>query len=103
MAHEESPEAPAAARRRRGRAGVPVVVLLAAACATPPATVAPVGTVARARENYRASLGSCQEIRESRLATLGPPIFQPISGDAPFNECLGRAKTRLEVQLSEAD
>jgi hypothetical protein len=103
MAYDNSPQAPAAARRPRGGPAVLLPLLLAAACATPTVPAPPEGTVARARQNYRASIGSCQQVRESHLATLGPPVFQPISGDAPFNECLARAKTHLEVQLSEAD
>jgi hypothetical protein len=102
MALGESPETAAAARRPRGSACL-LAAALAAACTTPTPPAAPVGTVARARQNYRASIGSCQEVRESRLNTLGPPVFQPISGDQPFNECLARAKTHLDVELSEAD
>jgi hypothetical protein len=82
---------------------LPLLGLLLA-CATPaPPAVAPVGTLARARQDYRASLDFCQEVRGSRLSTLGPPIFQPISGDAPFNECLSRAKTDFDVELNEAN
>jgi hypothetical protein len=81
----------------------PVVLAVAACTTTAPAAVAPVGTVGRARENYRASVDSCQQVRAARLATLGPPIFQPISGDEPFNECVTRAKSHLAVELSEAD
>jgi hypothetical protein len=100
--------APAAARRPfRHRCLLASVLLAATACATAtPAPVAPVaaeGTVARARQNYRANIGSCQQIRESQLATLGPPMFVLLSGDQPFNECLARALTHLDVELSEAD
>ncbi len=103
--------APAAARRplRRTRRWASVF-LAAAACATttpkavaPVAEVAPEGTVARARQNYRANIGSCQQIRESQLATLGPPMFVLLSGDQPFNECLARALTHLSAELNEAD
>jgi hypothetical protein len=96
----------ATAATRRGRGGLclaPAVLLAAVACVTTAPAVAPEGTVARARQNYRASVGSCQQIREARLATLGPPIFQPISGDQPFEECLARASTHLDRELSEAD
>ena len=96
---------PAAARRLSARRRLLAGCFLAsAACATAvPPPVAPEGTVARARQNYRANICSCQEIRESRQATLGPPIFQLVSGDQPFNECLARALTHLDVELSEAD
>jgi hypothetical protein len=108
MADTEIPAGtPAAARRLwPGRRLLAGCFLVCAACVTttvPVAPVAPEGTVARARQNYRANIGSCQEIRESRLATLGPPIFQLVSGDQPFNECLARALTHLDVELSEAD
>jgi hypothetical protein len=95
--------APAAARRPRGSPHLLLLAVVAAGCTTTPVRVAPVGTIARARENYRASIGSCQQVRESRLGTLGPPIFQLLSGDQPFNECLARAKTHLDVELAEAD
>ena len=100
--------APAAARRPLcGPRLLASVLLAATACATtkPPEVVpvAPEGTVARARQNYRANIGSCQQIRESQLATLGPPMFVLLSGDQPFNECLARALTHLGVELNEAD
>lgn len=105
MAKERSfKRAPAAARRPPGPRLLASAFLAAAACATTtPPPLAPEGTVARARQNYRANIGSCQQIRESRLATLGPPIFQLASGDEPFNECLARALTHLDAELSQAD
>jgi hypothetical protein len=72
-------------------------LLLTAACATPPTASAPPATLAQARQSYTAEVSSCQRIRNSRLTTLGPPIFQPISGDEPFNDCVTRAKADLNV------
>jgi hypothetical protein len=81
-----------------------VCAVVATGCATTsPVPLAKAGTPARARQDYTASLDVCQAVRASQLSTLGPPIFQPISGDQPFNECLGRAKTALDRALDEAD
>jgi len=92
---------------RRGRPGLrrllPLLLLLSGCATTAPPAVAPVGTLARARQDYTASLDFCQQVRASRLSTLGPPIFQPISGDAPFNECLTQAKTDFDVELNESN
>jgi hypothetical protein len=72
-------------------------LLLTAACATPPAAYAPPATLAQARESFTAEVSSCQRVRNSRLSTLGPTIFQPISGDEPFNDCVTRAEADLKV------
>jgi hypothetical protein len=76
-------------------------LLLLAACATPQAPSASVVTPFAAHQEYAFHVGTCQAVRESRLGTLGPTVFQPISGDEAFNECVSRARDAFEVQLSE--
>ncbi len=83
--------------------GTAVSLLLAAGCATAPVASASPGTVARAQEDFTADVTYCQRVRSSRLSTLGPTIFQPISGDEPFNECVTRAKRHLDLAMLDAE
>jgi hypothetical protein len=76
-------------------------LLLVAACAGAPAAVAPHGTVEQAQEDFRADVSYCQRVRSSRVGTLGPTVFQPISGDEVFNECVTRAKNHLDIAMLE--
>jgi hypothetical protein len=80
-----------------------LVFFLGGCATTAPPAIAPVGTLARARQDYTASLDSCEQVRSSRLSTLGPPIFQPIQGDERFNECLSRAQADYVAELNEAN
>jgi hypothetical protein len=86
---------------RMALAAVSLVCLLSCAAVSPPST--PKTTVATARKNYGAALNNCQLARSSRLSTLGPPIFQPISGDEVFNDCVTRARNDLELALSRRE
>jgi hypothetical protein len=79
-----------------------VHLCMSACTSLPPAPTAK-DTVSDVRQRYLSALNSCQLARSARLSTLGPTIFQPISGDEVFNECVTRAKASLEVALAHVD
>lgn len=79
------------------------LLFLADGCAPIAQNSATPGTVARVRQDYDATINYCQRARSSRLSTLGPTIFQPISGDEVFNECVTRAKANLDVEMAQVE
>jgi hypothetical protein len=74
-------------------------VMLAAACTTAVPADTPPLSRELALQNYKTSLYYCKAARESRTSTLGPPVFQPITGDEAFEACIVQAKMGLEAQL----
>ena len=91
------------ARVLRGVQLAALAFVLLAGCAGTQTALVPPGSVASAWQSYGADVSSCQRVRDSRLSTLGPTIFQPISGDEPFNECVTRAKASLDLTMPELE
>ena len=78
-----------------------LALVFAAGCAGAPVVTPPPASVADAQQSFDADIAYCQLVRSSRMSTLGPTIFQPISGDESFNECVTRAKTNLDMAVLE--